>query len=64
MMILMVPAVVGEESMIEITPVLDSKNDKPMYIQLADYIKQEILSGRIKPKEKLPSKRNFLVTLD
>ncbi|CEH31864.1 Putative HTH-type transcriptional regulatory prot ein GabR (Fragment) [Aneurinibacillus migulanus] len=30
-----------------------------MYIQLANYIKQEILSGRIKPKEKLPSKRNL-----
>ncbi|WP_042351394.1 PLP-dependent aminotransferase family protein [Bacillus massiliigorillae] len=45
--------------MIEITPVLDSKNEKPMYIQLANYIKKEILSGRIKPKEKLPSKRNL-----
>ncbi|MFC4323107.1 MocR-like pyridoxine biosynthesis transcription factor PdxR [Litchfieldia salsa] len=45
--------------MIEITPVLDSKNDKPLYIQLANYIKQEILSGRIKPKDKLPSKRRL-----
>jgi GntR family transcriptional regulator / MocR family aminotransferase len=45
--------------MIEITPVLESKNGKPMYIQLANYIKQEILSGRIKPQEKLPSKRNL-----
>ncbi|MED4731692.1 PLP-dependent aminotransferase family protein [Aneurinibacillus migulanus] len=45
--------------MIEITPVLDNKNGKPLYIQLANYIKQEILSGRIKPKEKLPSKRNL-----
>jgi len=45
--------------MIEITPVLDSKNGKALYIQLADYIKQEIISGRIKPKEKLPSKRNL-----
>jgi GntR family transcriptional regulator/MocR family aminotransferase len=45
--------------MIEITPVLDSENDKPLYIQLANYIKQEILSGRIKPTEKLPSKRNL-----
>ncbi|SMQ81042.1 GntR family transcriptional regulator / MocR family aminotransferase [Bacillus sp. OV166] len=45
--------------MIEITPVLDSKNGKPMYIQLANYIKQEILYGRIKSKEKLPSKRNL-----
>ncbi|MCI1695558.1 MocR-like pyridoxine biosynthesis transcription factor PdxR [Aneurinibacillus aneurinilyticus] len=45
--------------MIEITPVLDNKNGKPLYIQLANYIKQEILSGRIKPKEKLPSKRKL-----
>ena len=45
--------------MIELTPVLDNKNGKPLYIQLANYIKQEILSGRIKPKEKLPSKRNL-----
>lgn len=45
--------------MFEITPVFDSKNGKPMYIQLANYIKQEILSGIIKPNEKLPSKRNL-----
>jgi GntR family transcriptional regulator/MocR family aminotransferase len=45
--------------MIELTPVLDNKSGQPLYIQLADYIKQEILSGRIKPNEKLPSKRNL-----
>jgi GntR family transcriptional regulator / MocR family aminotransferase len=45
--------------MIEITPVLDNKNGQPLYIQLANYIKQEILAGRIKPNEKLPSKRNL-----
>lgn len=45
--------------MIEITLILDNKNSKPMYIQLANHIKQEILCGRIKPKEKLPSKRNL-----
>lgn len=45
--------------MIEITPVLENKNGKPLYIQLANYIKQEILAGRIKPEEKLPSKRNL-----
>ncbi|MBB2482081.1 PLP-dependent aminotransferase family protein [Bacillus sp. APMAM] len=45
--------------MIELTPVLDYRHDKPMYIQLADYIKEEILSGRIKPTEKLPSKRKL-----
>ncbi|MBI0580274.1 PLP-dependent aminotransferase family protein [Neobacillus cucumis] len=45
--------------MIEITPVLDNSMSKPLYLQLADYIKEEISSGRIKPKEKLPSKRNL-----
>jgi GntR family transcriptional regulator/MocR family aminotransferase len=58
MMHLKVPEL-GEISMIEITPILDSKSAEPLYIQLANYIKQEILSGRIKPKEKLPSKRNL-----
>jgi GntR family transcriptional regulator / MocR family aminotransferase len=45
--------------MIELTPVLEHKSNKPLYIQLSDYIKQAILSGRIKPEEKLPSKRNL-----
>ena len=45
--------------MIEITPVFNSENGKPIYIQLSNYIKQEILAGRIKPEEKLPSKRNL-----
>ena len=43
--------------MIEITPALDKASDKPLYMQLANYMKQEILSGRIKANEKLPSKR-------
>lgn len=45
--------------MIEITPVLDHESKSPLYIQLADYIKYEIITGKIKPKEKLPSKRNL-----
>lgn len=45
--------------MLEITPVLDSNNEIPLYIQLANHIKHEILSGRIKSKEKLPSKRKL-----
>ncbi|MCT2536864.1 PLP-dependent aminotransferase family protein [Aquibacillus koreensis] len=45
--------------MIELTPLLDSKSNKALYIQLADYIKQEILTGRMKPNEKLPSKRKL-----
>lgn len=55
----MVPETVWGKNMIEITPVLNDKSDKPLYLQLASYIKEEILSGRIKPKEKLPSKRNL-----
>lgn len=45
--------------MIELTPILEKKSSDPIYIQLANYIKQEILSGRIKPQEKLPSKRHL-----
>ncbi|MFF2448251.1 PLP-dependent aminotransferase family protein [Neobacillus sp. NPDC058068] len=45
--------------MLEITPVFDNKSKDPLYIQLSNYIKQEILTGRIKPKEKLPSKRHL-----
>jgi GntR family transcriptional regulator / MocR family aminotransferase len=45
--------------MIELTPILDKKTSDPIYIQLAHYIKQEILSGRIRPGEKLPSKRQL-----
>lgn len=43
----------------EITPGLDKKSNKPLYIQLSDYIKLEIIAGRIAPKEKLPSKRKL-----
>ena len=45
--------------MIEITPDLNSKSNTPLYIQISNYIKEEILTGRIKPNEKLPSKRNL-----
>ncbi|RTR34037.1 PLP-dependent aminotransferase family protein [Robertmurraya yapensis] len=45
--------------MIELTPILDSKNRSPLYMQLADYIKTEIIAGRIKTHEKLPSKRHL-----
>lgn len=50
--------------MIEITPILDSKKNIPLYIQLSNYIKQEILAGKIKPYEKLPSKRNLAKYLE
>lgn len=45
--------------MIELTPYLNRKDNTPLYIQLANYIKQEIVCGRIKPGERLPSKRKL-----
>ncbi|NRD80115.1 PLP-dependent aminotransferase family protein [Bacillus sp. BRMEA1] len=50
--------------MLEITPTLEHKSNTPLYMQLANYIKQEILSGRIKSNEKLPSKRKLAEYLD
>jgi GntR family transcriptional regulator / MocR family aminotransferase len=50
--------------MIEITPILDHKGYKPLYIQLSNYIKQEIMEGRIQSNEKLPSKRKLSSYLD
>ncbi|MFS1517301.1 PLP-dependent aminotransferase family protein [Bacillus sp. SCS-151] len=45
--------------MIELTPILNTKSEKPIYIQLTNYIKKEIIAGSIRPKEKLPSKRKL-----
>lgn len=45
--------------MIELTPILYKKSNKPLYVQLSDYIKTEIIAGRIPSKEKLPSKRKL-----
>ncbi|WP_066390803.1 MocR-like pyridoxine biosynthesis transcription factor PdxR [Neobacillus mesonae] len=45
--------------MIEMTPILEKNGVKPLYMQLANYIKQEILSGSMKANEKLPSKRTL-----
>jgi GntR family transcriptional regulator / MocR family aminotransferase len=50
--------------LLEITPILDNKSKKPLYIQLSDYIKQEITTGRIQSNEKLPSKRKLSQYLD
>ncbi|WP_286230500.1 PLP-dependent aminotransferase family protein [Neobacillus mesonae] len=50
--------------MLELTPVLQKNGVKPLYMQLANYIKQEILSGSIKANEKLPSKRALANYLD
>lgn len=40
-------------------PLLDNTIDKPIYYQLYEYIKQEILNGNIKSPEKLPSLRKL-----
>ncbi len=45
--------------MLEITCVLDYKKQDPIYIQLYDYIKKEIQSGRIPINSKLPSQRKL-----
>lgn len=41
----------------ELTPIINEEVGKPLYIQLYDYIKQEILNGIILKNEKLPSVR-------
>ncbi|WP_245612043.1 GntR family transcriptional regulator [endosymbiont 'TC1' of Trimyema compressum] len=45
--------------MISFTIFLDNNIKKPLYEQLYDYIKNEIVSEQIKPKSKLPSKRKL-----
>ena len=37
-------------------------NDKPIFLQLADIIKGDILSGKLKTNEKLPSVRDYALT--
>lgn len=43
----------------ELTPNLDKEKALPLYIQLTEYIKQEIVKGNIPLNEKLPSKRKL-----
>ena len=43
----------------KIAPVLDSTSERPLYLQLYDYIKDGILSGELPPREKLPSLRSL-----
>ena len=40
-------------------PKLDSESKIPMYMQLYEYIRQQILDGQLGPDEKLPSLRNL-----
>ena len=42
-----------------IAPALDSASERPLYLQLYDYIKDGILSGELPPREKLPSLRSL-----
>lgn len=50
--------------MLEILPTLDSNKKTPLYIQIYDYIKKEILCGNILPKTKLPSIRSLAKNLN
>lgn len=36
-------------------------NDRPIYIQLVEQLKQQIISGKIKPGERLPSVRELAI---
>lgn len=45
--------------MFEIMPILDSTKNIPLYVQLYEYIKQQIQNGSIKQEAKLPSKRKL-----
>ena len=47
-----------------ISPVFDKESNKPLYIQLYEYIKTEITSGLLKPDSKLPSIRDASSTLN
>ncbi|WP_102272047.1 MocR-like pyridoxine biosynthesis transcription factor PdxR [Cytobacillus massiliigabonensis] len=49
--------------MLEITPKLDNQSEKPLYVQLYEYIKQEIKMGNLTPDVKLPSKRRLAAHL-
>lgn len=42
---------------------IEFDNDKPIYLQLIEYIKIEIIKGNYKPGEKIPSVRHFAILL-
>ncbi|CAM4180545.1 GntR family transcriptional regulator [Bacillus manliponensis] len=50
--------------MIELTPNLNVEKKIPLYVQLYEYIKAEIRSGKIPPLTKLPAKRKLAVHLE
>ncbi|WP_234943477.1 GntR family transcriptional regulator [Priestia megaterium] len=41
------------------TPLLNRKDDMPLYQQLYEYIKKEIVSSRVEVNDKLPSIRSL-----
>lgn len=47
-----------------ITIPLDTHNQTPMYIQIYEYIKQEILGAKLRAGEKLPSARSLAANLE
>ncbi|MEL7649097.1 MAG: PLP-dependent aminotransferase family protein [Sedimentibacter sp.] len=47
-----------------ISPVFDKDSSKALYIQLYEYIKNEIISGLLKPDSKLPSIREASASLN
>ncbi|KEK23314.1 PLP-dependent aminotransferase family protein [Bacillus gaemokensis] len=49
--------------MLELTPSLNPKKKKPLYVQLYEYIKTEIKMGKIVPLTKLPAKRKLAMYL-
>lgn len=47
-----------------IIPAFDDKSTRPLYLQLYDYVKHQILLGEISRDEKLPSLRNLSESLN
>ena len=45
--------------MLELTPKLDVHSKEPLYVQLYNYMKEEMKSGNVAPHTKLPSKRKL-----
>lgn len=45
--------------MLELTPKLDVQSNEPLYVQLYNYIKEEMKTGKLMPHTKLPSKRKL-----
>lgn len=44
---------------VKFTPLLNRKDDIPLYHQLYEYIKKEIVSSRVEVNDKMPSIRSL-----